>query len=230
MTWQSVVRDILESETGDLVALARIAGVNSADFYSHVSLAGVDVRGQDLTSLDLTGCDIASAIMDKATLIAPAFDPRISPDFVRRSIRIPRNLYICIRVFETDANYVYTGWAIKRIIENSYVATVAHNVGRRWTDWLLTSESGQRLISQSGGHTYSLKIRSEYYDRLADSYRHVGGVSKSIRFALLIGLFQHWNAKPEQIGDGSILEFLQKVRKRPSADAKLLSLAKNWVE
>lgn len=210
--------------------MAKAANVPAKFLYRGVNLTGVDIRGQNLADLDLTGADLSNAIMDRSTLIDPKYDPRLELGSIRRTIRLPRNLYICVRVLEAELNYIYTGWAIKWLIEAGYRESIGSGQTAAWTNWYAASASAQNLMSQHGGNDYSLKINLSHYEYLSDSYRHLGGVSKAIRFSILIGMFYYWNADSEDVGSGNILEFLQRVQKRTKADATLLSLARNWQE
>jgi hypothetical protein len=230
MKWQDAVRNILECDGGNLIAMAKAAKVPSRYLFQGANFNGVDLRGQDLSSLDLTGADFTGALLDSSTIFSQQFDPRLDDDFTRRTIRLPRNLYICVRIFEAEAGYVYTGWAIKHLIERSYFNLHQIGLTQRWSDWYSQSLSAQNLVSQQGGHPFSLKLKRDRYEYLSNIFRHVGGSSKGIRLAILVGVFSYWNVPPERIGSNSILEFMQKINKRPKTDAALLSLARGWQE
>ncbi|QDH72088.1 hypothetical protein [Brevundimonas sp. M20] len=66
---QETLARLLEAETGDLRALAELAGGDPATFYIGTSLKGVDVRGQDLRGMILPNLDIDHARHDVETRI-----------------------------------------------------------------------------------------------------------------------------------------------------------------
>ena len=74
--WSEIVKLILQSRSGDLKELAKIAGVADPSFYSYQSLAGCDLRGQDLSGLDFTESEIEKSILDNETIIDSLFDVR----------------------------------------------------------------------------------------------------------------------------------------------------------
>ena len=231
MNWSMKVSEILESETGSLRELAEIAGFNPKHFYRGVSLSGADLRGQDLSDLDLSGCDMTGVLTDRATKFSIESDPNAAGDYTRRSIKLSRNLYMLVRVFESELSYVYTGWAIKRAIERSFHGLKEIRYSQVWLDWLAKSESARQVVDHGypgGVYTYSLKIKTEHYHSLLKAYRSLGSSNKALRMAILVGIFDFWNAGPEAIAETNILDFMKNLKKRPAAEATLLSLEKTW--
>jgi hypothetical protein len=65
--WLDDVRAVLEADTGDLRALAQIAGEDPRTLYIGTDLAGVDVRGQDLRGIGLSNIDRDRVLHDEHT-------------------------------------------------------------------------------------------------------------------------------------------------------------------
>jgi hypothetical protein len=230
VNWQDAVRRILECESDNLVDLAKAAGVSPVRLYRNLNFSGVDLRNQDLRGLDLTGADLHSAIIDDRTLIDDDFDPRLDNTYTRRTISVPRNLYICLRIYEADTNYLYTGWAIKSLLEHSREETSFLGRSSIWTDWISKNRSAQFMVSQQGGRPHSLKIKRDVYEEAVGSFGHLGGRTKAMRVAILVGMFHYWNVEPKDIGSIHILDFLESVTKSPRANDVLQSLSRGWIE
>ncbi|MCW4461960.1 pentapeptide repeat-containing protein [Sphingomonas sp. BT-65] len=230
VNWQDAVRRILECESDNLVELAKAAGVSPIRLYRNLNFAGVDLRNQDLRGLDLTGADLHSAIIDDHTLIDEHFDPRLDATYTRRTVSVPRNLYICLRIYEADTSYLYTGWAIKSLLEWSKKETSFLGRSSIWTDWFYRNKSAQFIVSQQSGRPHSLKIKRDVYEEAVGSFGHLGGRTKAMRIAILVGMFHYWNVEPKDIGATPVLDFLKSVTKSPRADEVLRSLSRGWVE
>lgn len=67
--WLDQVVTILEADTSDLRALARLAGGDPSRFYLGASLDGVDLRGQDLRGMAFSGLSAANVLTDEMTLV-----------------------------------------------------------------------------------------------------------------------------------------------------------------
>lgn len=65
--WRKAIARILNANTGDLRALAALAGADPRTLYIGTRLDGVDVRGQDLRGMNLEGVDRSKIRYDEET-------------------------------------------------------------------------------------------------------------------------------------------------------------------
>lgn len=113
--WSNIVKALLQSKTGDLKELAKIAGSGDRNFYSYESLEECDLRGQDLSGLNLTGCNINKSIYDNETIIDEEFEFRENKNPGHYSIKIPKDLANAVSAFSDYYQYVYKAWAYKNL-------------------------------------------------------------------------------------------------------------------
>ena len=118
MHWSERVAKILNSQSGNLIELARVAGLDPQNLYAHQDLSGCDLRGQDLRGLNLEGCNIDRALIDPATKIDSQFDPRFEfdyDDYIYFSIS--REMNTAVLNFMGETGYTYAAWAHKNLFE-----------------------------------------------------------------------------------------------------------------
>lgn len=84
MTWLSTVRDIANSNTGDLRALAQIAGGDPEYFYVTTSLDGADIRGQDLSGMKFGPTNLENVLLDLNTKIDSSPEIGISEENIAK--------------------------------------------------------------------------------------------------------------------------------------------------
>lgn len=213
-----------------MVELARVAGIDPKRFYVGADFTGADLRGQDLSGLDLTGATLDDCILDAKTIIEPQFDPRRAEGVHRRSVTIPRNLGVILRIFENESFYSYSGWAIKRLLEIHYRQSNPTE-SARWLEVLKESPSFRALIDQQGAQRYSLKLDDRFYQAALEGYNAIGSTAKSLRMAVFVGAMKFWNVQPHDLVElESIIDVFDKIALNSGTRQLLNNLRLGWME
>lgn len=187
--WSDGVARILAADSGNLLELARLAGVDPTNLYTNQSLAGCDLRGQDLRGLNLDGCEIDRAILDGATRIDPAFDPRFQydhDDYLYFSIS--KDINTAILNFMNETGYRYAAWAHKSLFERGVRQIKLkrfhfyHDIikGNRFLVSALNVKSSQKIDIRILLYSSGIRNLTDLLDQRLDE--------KDLRIIILVGL------------------------------------------
>lgn len=187
--WLSKVIDILTSEEANLKRLAALVGADPKTFYRGADLSRADLSGQDLRGMDFTGAILRGAIFDDQTYIDPKFDPIEYDAPVVKHVRLSGPLMDAVHAFRHEVGYVYTGSALKSLIESAS-RQFYYRSRTPWLELIEMNPTFSAAVSSAGDNTfyYRINLKTRYFLFVRHLQRYFGTHHNAYAAAVLIGL------------------------------------------
>lgn len=155
---------IVESETNDLIELARLSGYDSAEFFVGADLSDTDLRGLDFSGYYFSGVNLNNAITDQETIFPSDADYRETRyDLTPYVIEEFHKLYSESGLNPESPEYL--------LYIFSCFCALSQKGFRRWAEDALNEAKAARSVSEIIEKNYE-RISDQIAPGVGDGHRH----------------------------------------------------------